>query len=363
MNKGIKEQTFEKKEIDFKKITLIQFICAILVVLLHADNVVSFPNASVFEIGFVRYFTHGICTAAVPIFFVLSGFLFFRNISDESGMRAVGKKILSRIKTVLVPFLVWSGIYYIFYAVCNRVLGLDMLTPVDISIKGIIRGILFYEYCFPLWYMAQLFVFILMTPIVFVILKNKYAKFLVLALLIICSIVCKGGNVGWPFGLSTRSIFSANFFMYFYIGCLCARVNVRNITDKVNRIPFVALFIITLVSGALSAAVYEEIILTPFLRIAVPLIASAVLAMLIKISNNTKFTSKVNSIAKNVPSMLIYTLHPLVGQVVGQVVNFDSLGVIPSFILKFLSVTFISCLAAFIIKRFLKPIYPILCGR
>lgn len=61
------------------------------------------------EILFSRYIVHW----AVPTFFVISGYLFFQNIAEFKRSVYI-KKIKSRTKTILVPYLLWNILYVIF---------------------------------------------------------------------------------------------------------------------------------------------------------------------------------------------------------------------------------------------------------
>ena len=49
---------------------------------------------------------------AAPGFFIISGFLFFVNIENNDKFIVIKNKIVKRIHTVLLPFLMWNSIYY-----------------------------------------------------------------------------------------------------------------------------------------------------------------------------------------------------------------------------------------------------------
>lgn len=124
-------------------------LSALMVVGIHSYNAGvsgASPAASYLE-GFLA---HGLFTAAVPVFFILSGYLFFRNTESVSDVVVKQKK---RARTLLIPYLAWSAFYYVFNAVANRLLGVSMTHAVDLSLAGILRGVLLYEYCFPMWYL------------------------------------------------------------------------------------------------------------------------------------------------------------------------------------------------------------------
>lgn len=53
---------------------------------------------------YMNKLANGVC---VPYFFVISGFLFFRNFD----MKMLAAKYRSRCKSILVPYLVWNVLY------------------------------------------------------------------------------------------------------------------------------------------------------------------------------------------------------------------------------------------------------------
>ena len=44
---------------------------------------------------------------AMPVFFIMSGYLFFANV-DKWDVATYKKKILRRVKTLLIPYLIWN---------------------------------------------------------------------------------------------------------------------------------------------------------------------------------------------------------------------------------------------------------------
>ena len=130
---------------DSKFLSATFFICSLMVVGIHSYNITDEYFNTV--TGYIESFLcHGIFIAAVPIFFFLSGYLFFRNISST---KDVLKKMKTRAKSVLMPFLVWSTLYLFIFTVGS-------LTPffssegVSFAPLDILKGIVFYKYCFPL---------------------------------------------------------------------------------------------------------------------------------------------------------------------------------------------------------------------
>ena len=58
--------------------------------------------------GNILYFIQeAICRSAVPVFFIISGYLFFQNIT-EFKKEAYSSKVKSRIRTLFIPYLLWN---------------------------------------------------------------------------------------------------------------------------------------------------------------------------------------------------------------------------------------------------------------
>jgi fucose 4-O-acetylase-like acetyltransferase len=95
-------------------ITELRFPLAVLVVLGHA-NILSFPIKGItspFEIIQypILFLSKILFEPAVPLFFVISGILFFWSV-DQFKQVDYRKKIRKRFYTLLIPYLVWNLIY------------------------------------------------------------------------------------------------------------------------------------------------------------------------------------------------------------------------------------------------------------
>jgi surface polysaccharide O-acyltransferase-like enzyme len=94
------------------KLKVISFILMILVVLIHSQNIGTTLLAGniVLEHGYSFYFqniiSNGICLIAVPLFFCISGYLFF--LKFEGSYTEFNSKITKRVRTLVVPYLLWS---------------------------------------------------------------------------------------------------------------------------------------------------------------------------------------------------------------------------------------------------------------
>lgn len=157
------------------KIIWFTFVFSILVIWVHSANGELFLGQSREAgevIAFERFFGNTIGQVAVPGFFMMSGYLFYRNFA----WKKLGAKWNSRIRSILVPFLLWNGIYYMGYVIASR---LPVVT--DIVEKGIIpfdwytavEALLHYTYNYVFWYLYQLILLIMLAPVLYGILRHR----------------------------------------------------------------------------------------------------------------------------------------------------------------------------------------------
>lgn len=104
-------------------IRFLRFPLAVLIVLLHAR----FQSGAIGDVYFSytrdQYpvycslsdiMSDYICQIAVPLFFLLSGYLFFYNVSSFS-CEVYKQKIKRRVHSLLIPYLFWNSLILLFY--------------------------------------------------------------------------------------------------------------------------------------------------------------------------------------------------------------------------------------------------------
>ncbi len=122
-----------------------------------------------------------IANVAVPNFLLISGYLFFRN-TESFTLRLYGEKLQRRVRSILVPYLFWNGVVILLFFVGQSVVpGLFSgnnarvcdYTPIEWvrafwRVEGTMSPI-----NAPLWYMRNLMVAVLLSPLLYVLLKNR----------------------------------------------------------------------------------------------------------------------------------------------------------------------------------------------
>ena len=179
-----------------ERITLLRFLLIVGVVVIHAYDVEIEISGEVLGVsrpdGLAAFsrdlISQGIARTAVPLFYLLAGYFFFWNF--EWSARHYALKLKSRLHTLLIPFLCWSGLNLAFLAVAQNV----ALTKSYFS--GVNQPVLvysFYDYVnqifglegFPVayqfWFIRDLMVVVLFAPVFYLCIKS--APRTVLALL------------------------------------------------------------------------------------------------------------------------------------------------------------------------------------
>ena len=165
-----------------EKIRNLSFFSMLLVVLLHGQ-LISISTGYVLWIQ--RLVSGELTRIAVPLFFAISGYLFFQNFSKPAYIFFRGK-IHKRFYTILLPYLFWSILGIVFLYLMQTCLpnssffSRKLITEyslVDILYTIFINPIGTYQ----LWFLKDLFILILFTPIIYW--GIKYLRFFLILLL------------------------------------------------------------------------------------------------------------------------------------------------------------------------------------
>lgn len=205
---------------DSNKIKTISTLAAFLVVCIHTPWS---PQADLLTRGFRWMFAElGI---AVPFFFVVSGFFLGLRIRECGWWQ---KAIRKRFKTLLLPYIFWTGLFGAFILVLNgshvcprfllKVFGLD---PREAPMLG------------PLWYVRNLMAMVFLSPLI-IAGARKCPKLIGGGVILIDMIIFPlykvfGGEV---LGALTLGWFSTHAVSFFTLGLIFARRGSLPCIDK-----------------------------------------------------------------------------------------------------------------------------------
>ena len=126
---------------------------SVLVIFVHSTHfslasLQAVPHAGFFSTSFLIkiefFFSEFLGQVAVPGFFFLSGFLFFRGLND---VKSWGRKLKSRVFSYVLPYLLWNSAMTLHYLSFGKA---------EWSLKSLWEGIFLYRFNPVFWYFYQL---------------------------------------------------------------------------------------------------------------------------------------------------------------------------------------------------------------
>ncbi len=179
-----------ERVIDRKKMLGYSAILSILVVLIHTENLGTFsvsPDGSLldrFVYFFERFISGNIAKIGVPSFFMLSGVLFYRDFT----FKKYPEKMKKRFFSLLIPFYLWNFFRFAFFYALGKwdtVSRFLAINPIYFTTENLINSIFFYKYNLGYWFMYQLILYTVLSPLIYILLKNKKVAVLSLTALFI----------------------------------------------------------------------------------------------------------------------------------------------------------------------------------
>lgn len=160
------------------------------------------------------FFKRTITIPAITLFFILSGVAFFRNYDKAMYCH----KLKARIKSLLIPFLIWNVVWMIFEIITSYsfisayFLGREKF---ELTVSNVLTAIFHYGCNGPFWFVFELFFFVIITPVIDKAIKNKYVGlFVVITLIILAEF-----NIGLPSPL----FYSKHALAYYILGGVVGR--------------------------------------------------------------------------------------------------------------------------------------------
>ena len=154
------------------KITILNSVLIMMVLYIHSYYLEGEQYQGALA---VQRFFGGIacCGTANRLFFFLSGILFFMGVMQVKDCFGKMKK---RIKSLLIPYLIWNIIFVLWYVVLFFIPGVKSFVNSDImsNFDTLWNGIKFLWIApasFPLWFLRDLMCIVVLSPIIFLFIK------------------------------------------------------------------------------------------------------------------------------------------------------------------------------------------------
>ena len=190
------------RDLESRILDALRFPLAVMVVVIHSSISKDYhlPDYTALSgtdicVALQILFSHVVCHVSVPVFFMMSGYFFFYK-AEKFDVTTYLSKLKSRIYTLLIPYILWNTLY-IFYIVLRKLAG--------VIIKGKpLEGILEYfsqhqwlhmywdcnvwaldrmnwlgyntplngPILVPMWFLRDLMVIVVLTPILYPLLRR-----------------------------------------------------------------------------------------------------------------------------------------------------------------------------------------------
>lgn len=149
------------------------------VVFIHAYHLTWHKNPSGLDKFnyFIQYFiSQEICRIAVPLFFIISGYLFF--VGYSANVKWFFNKWRRRISSLVIPYLLWSIIGIVAYYVMQHIPSTTQFFThkllKDYTLFEFLKTLLWTPFPYQLWFIRYLALYILLTPLIYFICKKGF---------------------------------------------------------------------------------------------------------------------------------------------------------------------------------------------
>lgn len=187
---------------------------------------------------------------AVPFFFAISGYLFSVNYTLVKTI----DKYKSRVKSLVVPYLIWNCISVIWYMALFKFAPSSVHIDNPFEPHNVLLGIFCFKYNY-FWFIGFLIIYQFISPFLYILLKDKKIGLLIVALVFILYVV-KICHIKFTFTYNFSS------FVMFIIGFYCGIHWKKLLSHRINissaRITFVSFIVFLLVFVGLGRYIPEE---------------------------------------------------------------------------------------------------------
>lgn len=229
----------------------LNFILACLVVFIHSYNANSYylqynQGVNSIILWFEDIISQNVAHIAVPLFFAISGYLYFRNLSFEN----INDKLRRRIKTLVFPYIIWNAIYLLlFYSITHISFisnSLNSTETVNMNLNTILSSLLFYKYNYIMWFIYQLILYVFIISPLFLFFLNK--KYVASSLIIVLGLIYSNVYLECP-NLSAKTMFIGiypDMLSYFLFGRIFSVFRkVKNVQSRTIKISAIVLFLLS----------------------------------------------------------------------------------------------------------------------
>ena len=160
----------------WKKKAAAGFLMSVLIFFFHLSTFYNYTDtgnamstinnilALTFKEGFTRF--------VVPLYFIIAGALFFRDYSQEKYI----PKLRKRVKTLLIPYLMWNIIWMIFCIVTSYTFLSRFFVgreKFEITPLNVLLSLIHHECNGHFWFVFDLLVFVVCSPVIDFLIRTR----------------------------------------------------------------------------------------------------------------------------------------------------------------------------------------------
>lgn len=228
-------KVYDPNDLQSRTVEWLRYPLMVLVVIIHTDTslLYSMPHEGLSSVLF--YILRTVIRVAVPMFFIFSGYWFFRK-PDTFTFDAYRTKIRKRVRTLLIPYLFWNFFAWALQLAVVVMQGhadwipSDVFHPkklIDVFI-GYGEGYQGMPKAYQLWFLRDLMIVCLLSPLLHMLLRGKRPW----VLLVFAAIYL----MPWPSGWHSILKRMPAALLFFGIGA-CMGIHKINMVEAVRRVP------------------------------------------------------------------------------------------------------------------------------
>lgn len=200
------------------KITVLNTVLIMMVLYIHSYYLEGNDHAVSYVVQ--RFMgTSAMMNVAVLLFFAMSGFLFF---NDIVAVKDCLLKMQKRVRSLVVPYVIWNVIFVLWYLVLGTVPGVSSFINSDILANFATPWcggyyLLIKPASFPLWFLRDLIVFVACSPLVY--LALRYLRWWAMPVAIV----------------TTKFLPFVGFFYFVIGGCVATLSSLEDVERVLNK--------------------------------------------------------------------------------------------------------------------------------